>query len=91
MDVDMTTGVTPSPAFNLNIIRIKRKATEAPLTSLGQSHSDYETTHRVVAEFQAMHEQSFRKKGLPNVIGTLHLLDRSRQVSRITADMVYSG
>ncbi|KAG7527937.1 hypothetical protein FFLO_06505 [Filobasidium floriforme] len=33
MDVDMTASA-PSPALNLNIIRIKRKATEAPLTSL---------------------------------------------------------
>jgi hypothetical protein len=34
MEVDMAASA-PSPALNLNIIRIKRKATEAPLTSLG--------------------------------------------------------
>jgi hypothetical protein len=37
MDVDSPPrAAAGSSALNLNIIRIKRKATEAPLTSLGQ-------------------------------------------------------
>lgn len=44
------TASAPSPALNLNIIRIKRKATEAPLTSLGQSLRLYEACETVISD-----------------------------------------